>query len=184
MRQFCVGLILIAVIAAEFPNSATAIAFQSNAAPDTIFYNAQVITVDKEFSIQRAVAISGETIVAVGTDDQVLRLAGPATKRVDLRGKTMLPGLIDSHVHAPAASMHEFDHAIPTMQTIEDVLAYIKSRVEVVADGEWITVSQVFITRLDDQRFPNRKELDRVAPNNPVFFRTGPDAALNTMALK
>ena len=184
MRQFCVGLILIAVIAAEFPNSATAIAFQSNAAPDTIFYNAQVITVDKEFSIQRAVAISGETIVAVGTDDQVLRLAGPATMRVDLRGKTMLPGLIDSHVHAPAASMHEFDHAIPTMQTIEDVLAYIKSRVEAVEDGEWITVSQVFVTRLDDQRFPNRKELDRVAPDNPVFFRTGPDAALNTMALK
>ena len=153
-------------------------------APDVVLHNAQVVTVDKEFSIQQAVAISGERIVAVGKDDQVLRLAGPATKRIDLQGKTLLPGLIDSHVHATAASMHEFDHTIPTMQTIEDVLAYIKNRVDVVEAGEWITVSQVFVTRLDDQRFPNRNELDRVAPNNPVIFRTGPDAALNSMALK
>lgn len=163
---------------------APAVESQSQDAPELIFYNSQIVTVDKDFAIKQAVAVAGERIIAVGTNDAILRLAGPSTKRIDLHGKTMLPGLIDSHVHATAASMHEFDHIIPTMHTIEDVLAYIKSRVEVVGKGEWITVSQVFITRLDDQRFPNRKELDLVAPNNPVFFRTGPDAALNTMALK
>jgi predicted amidohydrolase YtcJ len=70
------------------------------------------------------------------------------------------------------------------METIEDVLKYIGLRADVLDDGEWIVVQQVFITRLRDQRFPTRNELDRVAPNNPVFFRTGPDAALNSLALK
>ncbi len=157
---------------------------EQNPPPDVIFYNAKVVTVDKEFSIRQAVAVIGEGIVAVGSNDDVLRLAGPATRRIDLQGKTMLPGLIDSHVHATAAAIHEFDHTIPTMQSIEDVLNYIQSRADVLEDGEWITLSQVFITRLTDQRFPNRQELDRVAPNNPVIFRTGPDAALNSLALK
>ena len=179
MRQLT---LLIAVIVVMLPG--VALPFQSNEAPEFVFFNGKIITVDQQFSIQQAVAISGERIVAVGTNEQVLRLAEPTTKRVDLRGKTVLPGLIDSHVHATAAAMHEFDHTIPTMQTIEDVLAYIKNRAETLEDGEWISVSQVFVTRLDDQRFPNRKELDQVAPNNPVFFRTGPDAALNSMALK
>ncbi len=182
MRQLIGPFLLLALIAHELPCSA--IVYQNNDAPDVIFHNAHVITVDQAFSIHQAVAISGERIVAVGTDDQVLRLAGKNTKRVDLHGKTLMPGLIDSHVHATAASIHEFDHTIPAMQTIDDVLAYIQGRVALVEPGQWITVSQVFITRLDDQRFPNRKELDRVAPNNPVFFRTGPDAALNSMALK
>lgn len=179
MRQLILRTVLI-----MFALPDVAFPFQNNEAPDVIFHNAQIITVDKQFSIQQAVAISGEKIVAVGTNDEVLRLAEPTTKLVDLQGKSMLPGLIDSHVHANAASMHEFDHTIPTMQTIEDVLTYIKSRADVLEDGEWITVSQVFVTRLNDQRFPNRKELDQVAPNNPVFFRTGPDAALNSMALE
>ncbi|MCY2973334.1 MAG: amidohydrolase [Planctomycetota bacterium] len=179
MRQLILRIVLIVFVLPD-----VALPFQNNEAPDVIFYNAQIITVDKQFSIQQAVAISGEKIVAVGTNDQVLRLAESTTKRVDLQRKSVLPGLIDSHVHATAASMHEFDHTIPTMQTIEDVLAYIKSRADILEDGEWITVSQVFVTRLNDQRFPNRKELDQVAPNNPVFFRTGPDAALNSMALE
>lgn len=179
MRQLILRIVL-----TVFALPDVALPFQVNEAPDVIFYNAQIITVDKQFSIQQAVAVSGEKIVAVGTNDQVLRLAEPTTKRVDLQGKSVLPGLIDSHVHATAASMHEFDHTIPTMQTIEDVLAYIKKRADVLEDGEWITVSQVFVTRLNDQRFPNRKELDQVAPDNPVFFRTGPDAALNSMALE
>ncbi len=157
---------------------------QQDLSPDVIFHNAKVVTVDKAFSIRQAVALIGERILAVGSNEDVLRLAGPGTRRVDLEGRTMLPGLIDSHVHATAAAMHEFDHTIPTMQTIEDVLNYIQSRADILEDGEWITVSQVFITRLNDQRFPNRQELDRVAPKNPVFFRTGPDAALNSMALK
>src|SRR5581483_1642509 len=63
-------------------------------------------------------------------------------------------------------------------------LNYVQARAKVLAEGEWIVVSQVFITRLREQRYPTREELDRAAPKNPVLFRTGPDASLNSLALK
>jgi predicted amidohydrolase YtcJ len=70
------------------------------------------------------------------------------------------------------------------METIADVLGYIKGRAKVLAKGEWIEVHQVFISRLREQRYPTRRELDDAAPDNPVLFATGPDASLNTLALK
>jgi predicted amidohydrolase YtcJ len=103
--------------------------------------------------------------------------------QVDLGGRTVLPGLIDSHVHAPAASMYEFEQPVPDMESIEDVLAYFRARAEKAEPGRWLTLSQVFITRLREQRYPTRSELDRAAPRHPVAFRTGPDASLNSMAL-
>src|SRR5262249_54586319 len=86
--------------------------------------------------------------------------------------------------HPNGACTIEFDHPIPQMETIADVLAYVKDRAKVLAKGEWIVVRQVFITRLREQRYPTRQELDEAAPDNPVLFATGPDASLNTLALK
>jgi len=151
---------------------------------DTIFTNGKVVTVDKDFHIAEAVAVKGDRIVAVGSNADVEALAGEGTKRVDLQGKMMLPGLIDSHVHVLGSAMYEFDHEVPEMMTIEDVLKYIASRAEKLGPDKWIRVSQVFITRLKDQRYPTKAELDKVAPKNPVVFRTGPDAAVNSLALK
>src|SRR5262249_58407110 len=91
---------------------------------------------------------------------------------------------IDSHVHPADACMTEFDHPVPDMQCIKDVLDYIRSRAKALAPGEWIVVSQVFITRLREQRYPTRQELDDAAPKNPVVYATGPHASLNTLALK
>ncbi len=123
-------------------------------------------------------------ILRVGSDEEILQTKGQQTKLVDLKGKTLLPGLIDSHVHPTGASLTEYDHAVPEMESIQDVLDYVKARAKVVAVGEWITVDQVFITRLREQRYPTKDELDQAAPKNPVVFRTGPDAALNSLALK
>lgn len=154
------------------------------APPDVIVHNARVVTVDAGFSIREAVAISGDRIMQVGSDEEVLPLAGPDTRVIDLAGRTVLPGLMDSHVHASGAAVYEFDHPVPEMETIADVLAYIGRRADALDDGQWIVVQQVFVTRLRDQRFPTRTELDSVAPHNPVVFRTGPDAALNSLALE
>jgi len=120
----------------------------------------------------------------VGKSDEVLATKGEGTKLVDLQGKLVLPGLIDSHTHPTGAAMHEFDHPVPDMETIADVLAYIKSRAAAVPEGSWISVRQIFITRLKEQRYPTRAELDAVAPNHPVVFSTGPDSMLNTLAMK
>jgi hypothetical protein len=96
----------------------------------------------------------------------------------------VLPGLIDSHTHPSDAAMTEFDHPIPDMETVEDVLNTIKNRASQIPSGEWIRVDQVFITRLREKRYPTRSELDLAAPNHPVLFATGPDASLNSLALK
>ena len=139
---------------------------------DLVLYNGKIVTVQDNFEIVQAVAVKGDRIAALGSDSEVRELASPETRSIDLRGKTVLPGLMDSHVHSTGASMYEFDHMVPEMETIEDVLAYVQSRADVLDDGDWIRVRQVFITRLRDQRYPTRDELDRVAPKNPVFFST------------
>lgn len=152
--------------------------------PSLIIHGGKIVTVDDAFSIAEAMAVDGDKIVAVGSNEDVLTLAGPKTERLDLAGRTVLPGLIDSHVHPLGAAMYEFDHPIPEMETVADVLTYIARRAETLPDGAWIKLQQVFITRLRDQRYPTRAELDRAAPKNPVVFRTGPDASLNSLALE
>ena len=142
------------------------------------------MTVDATFRIAEAVAVDeGGRIVFVGSNEETLALKDGTTQLMDLGGKTLLPGLMDSHVH-PGAAMTEFDHEIPTMETIADVLAYIAGRVKVSKPGELILVRQVFITRLEEKRYPTRAELDHTAPENPVVFSTGPDSMLNSLALK
>lgn len=151
--------------------------------PDRIFHHGRIVTVDRQFRVVEALAVSGDRIVAVGSNEEVLATADEHTEKVDLHGRMVLPGFIDSHSHPPPASVFEFDHEIPAMNSIDDVLAYIAARAQVVPPGKWIVVQQVFVTRLKERRFPTREELDRAAPQHPVMFRTGPDAALNSLAL-
>ena len=151
---------------------------------DTVYYHGKILTVDGQFRVADAMAVAGDRIVAVGTRAAVAKRAAPNARQVDLGGKTVLPGLIDSHTHAAAASMYEFHHPVPEMETVADVLKYIRSRAAVTKPGDWIVLTQVFITRLRDQRFPTRAELDAAAPRNPVYFGTGPDASVNSLALK
>jgi hypothetical protein len=151
---------------------------------DFVLYNAKVVTVDPAFHIVDSIAVNGDRILATGSRGEVAKFTGPKTRKIDLNGKTVLPGLMDSHVHSTEASMYEFDHPVPDMETIADVLNYIKSRSAIAKPGEWIVLTQVFVTRLSDQRFPTRAELDAAAPRNPVYFGTGPDASVNSLALK
>jgi predicted amidohydrolase YtcJ len=155
-----------------------------DAPADLILHNGRVVSVDEAFSIHQAIAVKGGRIVQVGRSAEVMQRRGLGTEVVDLKGKPLLPGLMDSHVHSADACLTEFDHPIPPMERIQDVLDYIRSRTRTVKEGDWIEVRQVFITRLREQRYPTRAELDRAAPRHPVIFATGPDASLNTLALK
>jgi predicted amidohydrolase YtcJ len=161
-------------------------AVRSLAAGDAelVLHNGKIITVDARFSVHQAVAVRGNRIVRLGTNEEVLGARGADAELIDLEGRAVIPGLIDSHTHPSEASMTEFDHAIPEMESIADVLAYIAARTAVVPEAEWIQLRQVFITRLRDQRYPTRQELDAIAPKHPVIFSTGPDASLNSLALE
>src|SRR5262245_12550765 len=119
--------------------------------PELILHHGKIATVDKAFSIAEAIAIRGDAIARVGKNDEVLATKDDSTKLIDLGGKFVLPGLIDSHTHPTGAAMHEFDHPVPDMETIADVLAYIKSRAAALPEGSWISVRQIFITRLKEQ---------------------------------
>lgn len=160
-------------------------AFALSAQPaGLILHGGKIVTVDERFSIHSAIAVRGSRILKVGPDEDILKLKGPQTTVIDLHGRLILPGLIDSHMHPVAAAMTEYDHELPAMETIQDVLDYIGHRAQIQPAGHWIIVQQVFITRLREQRYPSRSELDRVAPKHPVMFRTGPDASLNSLALQ
>jgi predicted amidohydrolase YtcJ len=148
-----------------------------------VFYNGNVLTVDANFRKAEAFAVLGDRITSVGTNAEILALTAEHTRKIDLQGKTVLPGIIDSHAHPVAAAMYELDHEIPAMETIKDVLAYFQARTKIVPKGDWIGLQQVFITRLRDKRYPTRAELDAAVPDHPAFMRTGPDAMLNSPAL-
>lgn len=151
---------------------------------DLLVRGGPIVTVDPEFHVVEAMVVRQGRILATGSEKDMTALCGPDTTRIDLQGKMVLPGLIDSHVHPTGASLFESDHEVPEMESIQDVLDYVQKRTKVVPEGEWIRLSQVFITRLREQRYPTRIELDQVAPRHPVLFRTGPDASINSLAMK
>lgn len=150
---------------------------------DLLLRNGRIVTADAADTVAEAMVIGGKAILFVGDNAGAEAFKGETTRVVDLGGKTILPGLIDSHTHPPGAAMIEFDHEVPDMGSIAEVLDHIRSRAKALGAGEWIVIEQVFITRLAEQRYPTRLELDEAAPENPVVFRTGPDASLNSLAL-
>ena len=141
---------------------------------DLILCNGKVVTVDRDFSVRQALAVKCDRLLRVRTDEEVLKTRGPRTAMIDLGGKTVVPGLIDSHTHPTGACMNEFDHPIPGIETVRDVLDYVRSRAEALGAGKGVVVRQVFITRLEEQRYPTRDELDRGLPTTPCSSRPVP----------
>src|SRR5947209_8685546 len=94
-------------------------------AADFIFKNARVVTVDRVFSTAQAVAIAGDRILAVGSDSSVMATAGPRTAVLDAQGRSVLPGLCDSHVHSYKASVSEWQGSAPVIESLAGAFEYI-----------------------------------------------------------
>jgi predicted amidohydrolase YtcJ len=138
---------------------------------DLVLFNGKVITVDKKDRIAEAVAVRNGIIVAVGTNEEVLRFIGPKTKALDLVGRTVTPGLIDSHNHLMYYGQVENDYVNlrpPAVTSIAQVVERIELKVEQVQPGEWIVGDGFF----DLERVPTRSDLDPVSPDNPVFLNS------------
>src|ERR1700746_463970 len=113
-----------------------------NTLPDLLLINGHIITVDAKDSIARAVAISHGIIVKVGSDAEVLRFAGntPNIRIIDVRGRTATPGLIDTHAHIADGGVEElYAVKLSDATSIGEVLSRVKSKIETVKQGEWIT---------------------------------------------
>ncbi len=151
---------------------------------DVVIQNAKVITVDPKFSIAEAVAIQGDKIVAVGKNKTLLKLIGPKTSVIDAQGKTVMPGLYDSHVHSYKASVSELGGGSPLVHSIIEAQEWIRKQATQKKPGEWIVLERVYATRLNDNRLPTKGELDDAAPHHPVLWNSGPVAVVNSKALE
>ena len=155
---------------------------------DLVLSNGKIITVDERFSIAQAVAIKGDRIVAVGTSQEIARLAGAGTRRIDLRGKAVTPGLIDNHMHLlRAGTTWQYEVRLDGVETRKLALDMLRARAGAVAPGEWIyTLGGWALEQFADDKKPfTREELDQAAPNNPVLLQASyREAFLNSRALQ
>lgn len=139
------------------------------------FINGEVITMDADSRIAQAVFVQRDRIVAVGNNDQITALITDNTRVHDLEGKTLLPGLIDSHSHFPGSGISLFvaDLRSPPVGLITNVPALLKRLQEKAQDipkGEWVTGFGYDNLMLDESRHPTRAELDQALPDHPVFI--------------
>ena len=151
------------------------VAAVSWAQSDLVLTNGKIITVDERFSIAQAVAIRGDRIVATGTNQEIARLAGPNTRRIDLKGRAVIPGLIDNHMHLlRAASTWDKELRFDGVYSRKQATEMLRARVKAAGNtGDWIYniggwAHQQFT---DDPRPFSREELDQIAPNNPVALQ-------------
>ncbi|MEZ5421021.1 MAG: amidohydrolase [Vicinamibacterales bacterium] len=158
-------------------------AAQEPAVPDLVLFNATVRTVDPGFSSAEAVAVTGNRITAVGTSSRLRTLAGPRTRLIDLDGATLLPGLMDNHLHS-AGGGPGVD--LSRARRLADVFAAIAARVrETPAGGIVVSNSDWHEAQLLEKRLPLRDDLDRIAPDHPVVLvRGGHEYVVNSAALR
>lgn len=159
-----------------------AAAAQPAAPPDLVLYGGTVLTVDRSFSHAEAVAIAGDRILAVGTSAAMRGLATSTTRLVDLAGTTVIPGLMDNHLHS-AGGGPGVD--LSRARSLDDVAAAIAARVrETPAGGLVVSNSDWHEAQLRERRLPLRDDLDRVAPAHPVVLvRGGHEYVVNSAAL-
>lgn len=148
--------------------------------PDMILLNGKIVTVDDFFSIQEAVAIRGERITAVGSNAVIEAMAGPATRSVDLGGRTVIPGLIDNHNHVIRATEYWPNEArLDGITSRLEALAVLEAKANALPEGEWLmslggwTENQFIGNKADF----TLEELDEIAPGRPAFIQSTYDHA-------
>ena len=139
-------------------------------AADVVVWNAKVVTVDAGFSRAQAVAIRNGVFAAVGTNDDVKKLIGASTRVIDAQGKTVVPGLIETHVHATGAARGEAAQPFVQLHSIGEIQDWVRARAKEAPAGGWIQLPRVDVTRIKEGRIPTRADLDAAAPNNPAVF--------------
>jgi hypothetical protein len=154
---------------------------------DTVLINGVVLTVDRTDSVAQAVAITGGTITAVGTTAAIKAMAGANTEVIDLRGRAVTPGLIDSHVHFSAAdALFAVNLGDAAVTSIEEAKRRVAAQVATLKPGEWVRGRGWDEGKYSERRYITAADLDAVAPNNPVWLThtTGHYGVANTYAMK
>ena len=134
-----IALAMLCVAVGLFQVVQESIVAQDSAAADLILSNGKVVTVDDRFTIAQAVAIKGDRIVAVGSTQEIARLAGPGTKTIDLTGRTVIPGLIDNHLHLlRAGNTWELELRWDGVDSRKKAIETLRARAKAVGPGGWV----------------------------------------------
>jgi predicted amidohydrolase YtcJ len=144
-------------------------------APDTILVNGKILTVDARFSTRQALAIRDGRIVALDTSANIRKLAGRQTRVIDVQGRTVIPGLIDSHLHAIRAAQ-TFSTEVNWIgaASLADALGRISDAARTMKPGAWLIVAGGWnVQQFKENRRPTQAELIASAPNNPVYVQLG-----------
>lgn len=168
--QLCIAAILgTAAVLGSSPSVAAAPAADA----DIVLFNGKVLSVDPNDTVYEAVAIKGERIAAVGSSRDITALAGPRARRIDLKGRTVTPGLLDTHLHLTSgatAEVYSIQLGYPDVKNITDVQRRVQERVERSQKGEWITGRGWDEGKLTEHRYIYAKDLDPVSPDNPMLL--------------
>lgn len=181
MKTFLIILSIVLLNLCALPSS------QSQPAPaDLVFINASVYTANDRQPQAEAIAIKGQRIVFVGSNVAARTHVGKETRVVDLKGRTILPGLTDAHHHLAGVGFREMTLNLEGTTSLADFLAKVKARVDQAKPGDWITGRGWIETFWQPPVFPTRSDLDKVAPDNPVFLSRadGHGAVVNSAAFR
>ncbi len=153
-------------------------------APDTILINGKILTVDARNTVQQALAIREGKIAALGTTAAIRAIAGPTTRVIDLGGRTVIPGLIDSHMHAIRAAL-SFSTEVNWIgaRSIAEAMRRVTEAARSKPAGSWLIVAGGWTAdQFTERRAPTQAELVAVAPSNPVYVQLGYSWAILTPA--
>ena len=157
-------------------------------APDRVFLNGKIVTMDSDESIAEALAVKGDRIIDVGSTKDIGSLVGVATEVVDLGGRTLLPGFIDTHSHpgVAATTFLQINCISPPTRCISEILEKVAEAANRAEPGEWVRGINYNQLKLKEKRHITRKELDNAAPENPVLITrlTGHMYILNSKAIE
>ena len=153
---------------------------------DLILYNADIITVNPNQPSAEAIAISGDKIIGVGSNEDIMNLSSAYTKKINVGGKIITPGFIDAHSHPAGAGRSHLRNVDCDLRSIEEIKNAIFERSKKTPKGEWISGFKYDDTKTKEKRYINNIDLDEVSPDHPViiFHRGGHTAYVNSLALK
>jgi predicted amidohydrolase YtcJ len=155
---------------------------------DLILVNGKVVSVDSEETVAEAVAVKGGRILKVGSSQEVEAIAMSSAKIIDLTGRTVLPGFVDSHEHVMRRGMmlDWVNCKSPPMETIQDIIDALAAKAAEKPDGEWVIGNWFDETKLSDGRWPNRYDLDEATNRHPIYLGRagGHNAVANSLALE
>ncbi|MBM4186163.1 MAG: amidohydrolase [Gemmatimonadetes bacterium] len=170
----------------DFLTAAASVALTRRAwqSPTLVLHRGSIVTMNPAAPRAQAVAILGDRLLALGSNQEILRLAGPTTRRVDLGGRTVVPGFIDAHSHPASSGLQHLTRIDCDLRSIADIQAAVRARAAQTPPGQWVLGFKYDDTKTKEGRPLTRSDLDHASTTHPVLIehRGGHTAYLNSKA--